>query len=211
MRHKPLFPEMWRVVPQGHIGSARVEHFDVSQFQSQMSALRGMREFVSRGTYAKLIVDGVLMMSDTDYERRTNATIACTARGTVLIAGLGLGMLLTAVLKRADVKRVVCVEQSADVIALVAPAIRSYVGPRAARKLTIVQGDIWDDATREHVKTLGPYDVQWFDIWADTSTDTLADMASLGRKYRAMLADGGDVDHWNRGYLRWQRDQHRGY
>ena len=60
-------------------------------------------------------------MSTTPFEQRTNRTAFYDATGRVLINGLGLGMLLAAILRKPDVKRVRVIEHDADVIALVGP------------------------------------------------------------------------------------------
>ena len=117
-RRSELFPPMWKVVPEGTHGNVSVEHFTVSETESRMTALQGGRGYVPPGKYAALRrSDGwrrETIMSDTPYERNTNTEIVRRATGRVLIAGYGLGMILTAILKKPDVQQVVVVEKSAE-------------------------------------------------------------------------------------------------
>ena len=94
------FPPMWQVVPEGTHGVALVKHFTVDREASQMTALRGGRSYVPEGRYAQLKVRGEMVMSDTRYERQTNSSIVYRATGRVLVAGYGLGMILTAILRK---------------------------------------------------------------------------------------------------------------
>jgi hypothetical protein len=223
-RSTETFPPMCSVVPEGQHGTAKVDHFTVNKFDSFRTSLGGSRSFVPPGRYARLLIahqqvgitalGGAVantswdtIMSDTPYERRTNYAIYREARGRVLIAGYGLGMVLCSVLKKPDVREVVVVELNADVVTLVDPHIRKWVGKRDASKLRIVQANIHD--AKEQLKDGTPFDCMWFDIWADVSTDLLQEMTQLTRKYRALLAPGGFVDCWDREWLRYVRDQER--
>lgn len=206
MRYRSLFPPMPSVLAEGQHGTARIEHFTVDETAARFSALRGSRDFVDPGRYARLYVNNTLMMSDTPYERRTNAEIVRVATGRVLVAGYGLGMILTALAKKPDVREIVVVEKHPDVVALVHPQICRYVGARAARKITVVEGDIYD----AKAAVVGKFDALWFDIWAEMSTDQLAEMTRLGRMYRGTRASVASfVGFWDREWLRYRRTQER--
>jgi hypothetical protein len=156
------FPRMADKIPEGSVGSARVKHFVVTEADARFSALRAMiqgrsSEMVSPGRYAKLIVDGQLMMSDeavrstggrggcggaealeggTDMERKTNRLVIEHAKGHVLI-----GMVVFALLaKKPAIRSLLVLEESQDIIALIQPHL-----PKDAR-LTIAQEDVfgWD-------------------------------------------------------------------
>lgn len=94
------FPQMCKVVPEGEKGLARVRHFEISEFDAGMSAIRDRWMRVDPGKYARLTVDGRLFMSDTRMERITNGDFVRQAHGRVLIAGLGLGMILHRAFRR---------------------------------------------------------------------------------------------------------------
>lgn len=197
---------MVRVVPEGSFGTARVEHVTVNEHQSQMTAFGGGRSFVSPGRYAQLFVGGEMVMSDTPYERRTNWKIANEAKGRVLIAGYGLGMILTAILKNPAVTEAVVIEKTADVVSLVDPHIRKHVGAKNHRKLTVQIGDVFHMRQSIH----GPFDCLWFDIWSDVNTDALQEMTALTRRYRSLRSGtNAFMDCWDRDYLRYQRERER--
>ena len=209
-RNSELFPPMWKVVPEGKCGDVSVEHFTVSEIDSRMTALQGGRGYVPPGQYAALRCGTgwrrETIMSDTPYERNTNTEVVRRATGRVLIAGYGLGMILTAILKKPDVQQVIVVEKSADVLALVDPAIRRYAGTRDATKLLALQDDIFTARQR----LTGLFDCIYFDIWGDVSTDVLAEMTSLTRTYRALRRSKESfMDCWDRERLRYRREQER--
>jgi spermidine synthase len=60
-------------------------------------------------------------MADSEPEMRDHYEAVARARGRVLINGLGLGMVLSAILAKPDVEHVTVVEVEPDVIALVGP------------------------------------------------------------------------------------------
>lgn len=188
------FRPMTEIVPEGSIGEAKVAHFTVTPGDSAWTAIRGGSEFVPAGRYAKLLVGGSLVMSDTAMEHRTNYGIVRNAHGNVLIAGLGLGMVLVPVLAKESVRNVTVVERSADVVALIGPL---YPSP----KLKIVTADIfdWRPAKTDRFNTI------YFDIWSDQSTDDLEDMAKLHRRFARYLDRTDDarwMDSWRRDELR---------
>jgi spermidine synthase len=179
-------------------GVAKIEHCEISQHDSDFSRLRAAightGEFVEAGTYAQLRVNGSLMMSDTRNERQTNRDVVCEARGDVLIAGLGLGMIIHPIAAKETVTSVTVLEKYQDVIDLVAPSISSP-------KVKIVCADVFDWRAPRGSK----WNVIYFDIWPDISTDNLPEMAKLHRRYRSRLRAGGWMDSWMREDLRLYR------
>lgn len=203
------FPKMTEVIPEGRVGVARVEHFDVDRLNSFISSLGGGRSCVPEGRYARLRVRDALVMSDTPYERRSNLEVIWKARGRVLVAGYGLGMVLCALARSVLVENVVVVEKEPDVVALVDPHVRAYLG-KDASKIHVVEADIFEAKPR--LKGLAPFDTLWFDIWPDACTDNLEQMARLSRTYASLKAPGAYLGHWDREYLRAERarDNRRG-
>ena len=190
-----LFPSMAAILPESEKGCAKVEHFEITEQDAEFSAMRAAfghyDEMVEPGRYAKLRVNGRLMMTDTRMERESNATFARYARGDVLVAGLGLGMILHPVLADPKVSSVTVIEKYQDVIDIVAPTL-------ASKKLTIVCADIFDWKPCKGTK----WDVIYFDIWPDISTDALKGMATLHRRFGRRLNSGGWMDSWKRRELR---------
>ncbi|MDR8350775.1 hypothetical protein FPK35_22890, partial [Acinetobacter baumannii] len=77
-------------------------------------------EFIPAGEYRRLSYNSDVVMSNTPMEIRTCMDFIERATGHVLINGLGLGMVLNAVLMKADVTHVTVIEKEQDVINLVA-------------------------------------------------------------------------------------------
>ena len=163
-------------VPPGERGKWRVSRFDVGDKDSESTALRAMfkgRGYVPAGTYTQLTCAGRgVVMSDTPDERRDHTFAAIKAKGHVLINGLGLGMVLGAILGKPEVERVTVVEIDPDVIALVGPHY-------ACDRLEIVAASAYDYAPPKGVR----YGAIWHDIWDGFCTDNLPQMTKLKRKY----------------------------
>lgn len=135
------------------------------------------------GEYTELRHGGVTFMTDLYDEWWTQRRAIERARqvgGNVLITGLGLGMVVEAILAQpplAPVGVVTVIEQSADVIHLVAPHLQHQFGDRVA----IIQGDAyhWRPATNVH------FDTVWHDIWPDPDADSVdGDVARLLEHHR---------------------------
>jgi hypothetical protein len=184
------FPAMTGIIPESTYGIASVEHFTVSESESRFSSLR-RGGYVPSGRYAKLKVNGCLMMSDTYMEHNTNYEVVRQAKGHVLIAGLGLGMILHPILAKKEVLSVTVIEKYADVIALVGPTVKH-------NKLTIIEGDIYEWKPAKGTK----YDCIYFDVWADQSTDDLEDMRKLHLRFRSYKVKDGWMNSWRRDILK---------
>lgn len=195
-----MFPVMTEIVPESTYGIATVEHFTVSEADSRFSSMR-RGGYVPSGKYAKLKVNGTLMMSDTSMEHSTNREVVRQSHGHVLIAGLGLGMILHPILAKHEVLSVTVIEKFPDVIALVGPTVKND-------KLTIIEGDIYEWKPAKDTK----YDTIYFDIWSEQSTDCLEEMKKLHLRFRAHKVKDGWMDSWRRGELKSQlRSDRRRY
>ena len=190
------FPRMPDVLPEGQLGVAKIDHFEISEDASSFSNLRaiiqGRRDdYVPPGKYARLIVGRELMMTDTLMERRSNYEVVRQARGHVFIAGLGLGMILHPILAKPEVTRVTVCEKFGDVIRLVGPTLPHQ------EKLTFVEADVLDWKPAKGTK----YDVIYHDIWPTVSLDNLEEMAKLHRRFAHFKAPGGWMDSWKKDHL----------
>lgn len=202
--HYHGFEPMAAIIPEGIQGDARIEHFTVGPPSIRM--MIGNEPYIVPGTYARLVVKGEVVMSDVTEEQTTNYSVVAKARGDMLIAGLGFGMVLVPILKRGHVRSVTVIERNPNVRALVEEHLRKAVGPKAARKLFVLDGDIM---TWEPVRSIRQFDVIYFDIWNGQSTDDLAVMTKLHRRYRKWLREGGWMESWRREHLRRQRKEGR--
>jgi spermidine synthase len=182
-----MFSPMAQIVPEGVSGDASVVHFDITDGGGIHSIIRGMG--TPNGRYAQLRVGGALVMSDTQHEKNTNALFVLRAKGDVLIAGLGLGMIVVPLLKKARVTSVTVVEKSPGVIDLVEPHLKR-LDERGILK--VVRGDIftWEPPRGARFGTI------YFDIWPEITHANVPEMRALHKRYRRRLAKGGFMDSW---------------
>lgn len=185
---KPLH----ELIPEGKHGTAEIRHVEVSKEASQFTMLRAMQhpgEYVPPGIYVHLLINGQLYMSDTRMERQTNAPFIHEARGDVLIAGLGIGMVLAEILEKPEVETVSVVEINPDVVALLEPVIKGWPG---GEKVTIVCKDIFKFKPPKDMK----YDVIYFDIWANQSGEERKEITRLHRRGAWWRKPGGWMASW---------------
>ena len=129
---------------------------------------------MSDGEYVKLIVDGQLVMSDTDMEKRTNWEFVKNANGRVLIAGLGVGLILHNIKEKFDlgeITEVIVIEKSQDVIDLVNPLFPW---------VKCICADIMEYQPEKGEK----WDTIYFDIWPDRNTDNLDEIRTLHNRFK---------------------------
>jgi hypothetical protein len=157
-------------IPEGVSGDWRVERFTVDHPDFH-SMVRGRGVPVGE-TFTRLMRGPILVMSDTPAEMRDHRGPVINASGSCLINGLGIGMVLRAVLAKPEVTDVTVVELSEDVIKLVAP---SYQDPR----VTIVHADAFEYKPPKGRR----YQMVWHDIWDYICADNLPEMHRLHRKY----------------------------
>jgi len=172
-------------VPEGRSGPWEVRRFAVSEdeakrdeFSARLAAIQG-RPYrpVPAGSYTRIARGGHVVMTDTPSELcDLREPVRRAVGGRVLVNGLGLGIVLQAVLEEPGVEHLTVVEASEDVIALVAP----HWGARYGDRLTVVHAD----AFKWRPPMGARYRVVWHDIWDDVTTDNLAGMRKLHAKYR---------------------------
>lgn len=190
-----MFPRMADILQPGVVGTAAIDHFEMTKQQSEATLLRAAvqrdpDEFCPPGTYARLRVDGSVMMTDTLMERWSNEEVVRRATGKVLIAGLGLGMILHPICAKKSVQSVHVIEKNADVISLVVKT----VPPKAQ----VVEGDIFTWTLPRGAK----YDTIYFDIWPHICEDNLKEIQKLRSRFRRHLAKDGWMGAWKEEDLR---------
>lgn len=155
-------------------------------------ASRGMKP----GTHAVLmqidkdLKDRTVWMSTHEAEKETQAEFVAAAKGRVLIAGFGLGLVTDAVLAKPNVTEVVVVELNGEVIRLMNPFINGLRRKGQTRRLRIVCRSIFD------YKPSVPFDAIYFDIWPTISAMNLTDMIKLRRQFAPHLSPGGWIGCW---------------
>ena len=171
-------------LPEGVQGGWRIEKFEVNAEDSKLTAMAASqhgRGFVPPGVYTQLIEDPVTswtypMMSDTPDEIRDHIGFIHRAEGTVLIHGLGIGMCAMAVARKPEVRHVLVIEKSPDVIALVAAPLQAqYCG----KKIEIHEADAFTWKPTQGKR----WNFIWHDIWPTLCESNLDEMATLHRRF----------------------------
>ena len=191
------------------LGVAKVKKFTITEEEAKRNNVYSIFRFepyfmrVHAGEYVKLLVDGELMMSDTNMERLTNDSFVKAAHGEVMIAGLGIGLVLEALrdkCKTGEVTRIVVYEKYQDVIDLVAWRYKDL--PLEVRCADILE---YKPAKGE------TYDTIYFDIWPTIGEENLNDIAKLHQRWKFRKRKGGYMDSWMCHYLRARRASERRY
>lgn len=170
-------------IPPMQIGDLRIERFEIPEdgFGRLHYQLEGRDP--GHGTFTKLIHGDTLWMSDTDAECRDHfepyrRAKLLDGRGRVLINGLGLGVLLGAILRLGSVREIDVVELNPDIHALVGPWYLARAA-EAGVDLRLHLDDAFTIQWPKHTR----WDVVWHDIWPTICVDDLAEHARLNRKY----------------------------
>ncbi len=191
-------------IPEGQSGDWAIQIFEVTKAASDRFNLsnifsRHTSRNIEPGTYTRLVNTETksVMMSDTPAERRDHYMIVREGTGHVLIHGLGIGMVVNALLKKPDVTKITVIEKSEDIIKLVAP---SYDDPR----VEIIQADAltWDPGKN------AKFDAVWHDIWPEISIDNWEEITFLHRRYGRRTKWQGT---WARHYLEQMLREDRRY
>jgi hypothetical protein len=193
---RDVFPKMPEVLREAETENFRLEHFFVSELDTNRLRLNDLvndrREYTSlkSGTYVRLCdrrrgADNVVM-SDTFMERESNLEFYQHAKGDVLIGGLGMGMVLLAVQNKPEVHLATVVEIEQEIIDLVLPQLPLN------SKVNLVQGDIFRFVTN-HL-----FDTIYFDIWNEVNAVNWKQMKKLHRRFRKNLKPGGWMSSWRK-------------
>ncbi|MGF1639525.1 MAG: hypothetical protein ACFCUO_01100 [Rhodospirillales bacterium] len=133
---------------------------------------------------AVLYVDGTTWMSTGLMERESHAFHVHEARGTMVAAGLGMGMFAFAAARKGEVERVVVVERRPDVVAVMSASTGFEDWP-CRDKVTILVADALDPELGPLVRraTAGRRpDYLFADIWPTcAASDSARDTAAMVR------------------------------
>jgi hypothetical protein len=152
-------------------GNIVIDHFTIKDRHEDLHGWLHGRG-VPPGTYTRLMIDGKLVMSDTPDEMNDHWHAIWNAKGSCLINGLGIGMVLKNILLKDIVTDVTVVEINQDLIDLVSPY---YKDSRV--------GIICSDAYEYKPEKGKRYKMVWNDIWNNICSDNLEGMKKLHRKY----------------------------
>lgn len=205
----PIAGTMHKVLPPGERRTAKIDYKEARPGELAVDNLQAALSdrpdrICPPGTYTRLLTKRVpedpensewcVMMTDAPYEIRSSMEFIENARGSVLVAGLGLGATLLPVLRKKKVTTVTVLEKNPDVISLVEKHIRRRAGKK---QLNIIQADA-------HTWTAGKgwlWDTIWLDIWPDVSAGNLVDMRVLRKKFSRWLASDGWLGVWEWDFL----------
>ena len=195
------YPSLARIVPEDKAGPYEVRHTLLDEdriYLDRLVATYGghgwMYQGLVPGTYAVLTDDRDIIMSDTYLERSTNNEVCQQANGNVLIAGLGIGLILTRILPKPEVTTVTVIEKSQAIIDLVA-------AHHAHPKLQVLLGDVFEYEAPQR------YDTIYFDIWPNISGDNYEATKDLHKRYRKWLNRKNPrayMNSWVRDYIKKQ-------
>ena len=185
-------------IPAQKAGPWEIKKFTIEKeksdfFNMQQIFAGSVERSVAPGKYTKLINHDTqtLMMSDTPAELNDHREAVYKATGHCLIAGLGLGIIAEACLRKPDVTKVTILEIDEHVIKM---ASKHLYKNWPKKKLEIIHCDALEWKPPKDVK----YDMAWFDIWPEISCDNWDEYKLLHRRY-ARKADW--KGSWGREYI----------
>ncbi len=187
-------------IPDGKSGDWEIRTVEVpepSELDRVRAIFSGGGRYVPAGTYKQLMRNKTTVMSNTPDEIRDFSTFVWKATGSVLVNGLGIGVLLNALLLKDDITKITVIEKSTDVIKLV----KAYI---TDKRVTIINADAFEYKSPKGER----YDAVWHDIWDYICADNLDEMIKLHRKY------GRKADYqesWCRSQCEAQRKEDRRY
>lgn len=169
-------------VPDGKNGKWEISTFELSAHAADMHNVRelgGFERFIEAGVSYKALyrMNGgarSIIMTNTPSEVADHLPFIRSATGDVLIFGLGLGMVVQALIEKETVRNITIVEIDPEIIEL---SGKHYL--RASEKVTVIQGDAFEFYEKKN------YDAIWFDIWDDIDDENLPQMRQLKKRWKA--------------------------
>lgn len=157
------------------IGEYEVRTLNITEEQANfynLSAIINNRleELISSGIYKQLTRFREVLMTNTQLEIRTHQEAIKKSKGNILVAGLGLGMFLTAIKDKKNVNKIIVVEKSKEVIEIIGKYYNN-------NKIEIINEDIFNFNT--DIK----FDLIWLDIWSYFEEKNLKEMDYLRKKF----------------------------
>jgi spermidine synthase len=125
----------------------------------------------------QLTENGFLWMTNNSKEIKTHTFAVDRCSGTILVGGLGLGVVVEMLAKKEDVDRIVVVEKAQEVIDLVWPYVETH------NKGEIVCSDLFD-----YLQDIPEvFDYMYFDVWEDVTIEdyikVVLPLRELAEKY----------------------------
>jgi len=130
------------------------------------------------------------IMSSNLFERLTYQNFIDTAKGDVLIFGLGLGLIILPLLEDSEITSITVIDNSVDIIDNIGPIIKNY---DVNNKLTIILGDVF---TYYQQLSEIKFDIMFFDHRSIASNTIRDDMKALKELYKNNIKETGQIMYW---------------
>jgi len=170
----------WIDLPESKSGKSRIEHRLIKK--DERVTMRSRRESFfgdGKSTYTiapydirlhYLVEDGEATWAS-DHPQEVFSQMPCVEgfHGSVLVGGLGVGLIIAKLLQMPEVTSITVIEKSEDVIKLVWDKV---VRGRDKRRCSVVCHDLFDFLTRCQWKGV-TYDCAYYDIWCPNGEDVL--------------------------------------
>jgi len=183
----------WKVdVPTYRGDGVVIERFEISEREADFDRLRAAfnpqrsDRSVDAGTYTRLKVDGTLWMTDTPAEvddlGPVDDLMAMYRGGTMLIVGLGLGLVLNRAIAVRGIARIDVVEREGRVL--------DAVGPYYATLAQEYECDLRYHCADIHAwrpERGLDWTIGFFDIWAHIDMDDRPEVERLRRRFRPRM------------------------
>ena len=176
-------------LPEVSLGEWKIEQFTTDR--RDWSSWQHGRDVPIGETFTRLMRGGTLVMSDTPAEMMDHRDAVWYAKGSCLLNGLGIGMVLKNMLLKPEVADVTVVEISQELIDIVAPHY-----PDKRIKWVCADALEWRPPKGKR------YQMVWHDIWDNICSDNLPDMMRLHRKY-------GRRCDWQGSWCRYECERNR--
>lgn len=202
-------------VPELDRDGVKIERFTISPedaklYNLQLAFSRQGGRRVKAGTFTRLVLGGELMMSDTPAEVGDHIgfingfpQFGKALEGNILITGLGLGMVVDAVLKQPLVTEVTVVDLSRVICEHVGGHLKAK---HPDKDLNVVHADA---LTWEPPVPKGYFNYAWHDIWPTLCIDNLLEYTKIRRHYRKWIAI--DQACWGHTFLKQERRRSYSY
>jgi len=180
----PLIQHPWEPVfysiPEGSIGDWEIKTVEASRDNVGSHSMRHRKPVMNHhDTYQSLLHHGHVVMSDSPTDLNDYDSFVDIAFGSVLVTGLGLGVLPRLLLMSDDISNVTVIERSSDVINLISPHIKDI-------RFNVVHADAFEWMPEKNVS----FDFAWHNIWASVRDENLEEMKPLPARFSALVAGG---------------------
>lgn len=185
----PAMQEWLVWAPEYHDEGVAIERFVITPEAAMVDKLRAgynpqrSDRSLDPGTFTRLEVDGVLWMTDTPAEVRDHLIVdeamARYAGGSVIIVGLGLGMVLNRAIRKRRMKRIDVVELDPRIIRALGPHYQGLAKEHGL-ELVIHEADIHQWRAEKGQR----WDVAWLDIWPTINDDDMPEVRRLSARFQ---------------------------